>query len=646
MKTHKETILIIDDAEINRSLLIDMLGNEYFIIEAVDGKDGLDKFHRYQDQIDLILLDLIMPQLDGFQFLEAINQEGLQGEIPVILISADDSPESIDRAYSLGATDYINRPFNLNIVSRRVENTILLYKKQNALIDLINLQINEKEKRNAKMINVLSTAVEFRNGELSSHILTIREITKLLIEAIIKLHPQYNISKAKQADIINAAALHDLGKISIPENIINKPGRLTKEEFEIMKTHSLIGAQMIEGMHDEEDDDMISYAKEIAHYHHERYDGKGYPEGLKGDEIPFSAQVVSIADVYDSLTSGRVYKPPYSHEKSMHMIKSGECGVFNPILIEALNYCDQELQDLLHNSNAIVSLIDSNEITRDIIENHLEVSSRSISLFEEERTKFEFLTILSNEVLYDYNGESDILKFSGLGYEQLGLPMTIPNFSKNRDVIKILPQEILDEIIDKVYLNGNSVDHTVKEQYLITLPSGETKWYEFTMRTIWSKTVEPQLRSVIGKMVDVNNQKVEMNKLHDIATKDSLTKLYNRQYAKTIANQYFLNQKDQQALVIFLDIDKFKNINDTRGHSFGDKVLKHIGEVLLNATRNDDIVCRIGGDEFIVVFTDIKDKKTSEMLTQRIFENLCKDFDGYPLSVSIGTYSNCNFSTE
>lgn len=329
-------ILIVDDSETNRQLLTEMLKDNYDIIEAEDGEKAIEMLHERGEDISLVLLDLLMPVMDGFDVLAYMGKNKWLEEIPVIMISSEDSTPYVKRAYELGATDYIGRPFDENIVFRRVQNTIKLYAKQRRLAALVTNQIYEKEKNNQMMISILSHIVEFRNGESGMHVMRINTITGMLLERLAVKSDKYPLSWAERSMITMASSLHDIGKIGIPEEILNKPGKLTEEEFEIMKQHSAIGAEMLQSLKKYQDEELLKIAYEICRWHHERYDGRGYPDGLKREEIPISAQVVSLADVYDALVSERVYKKAFSPEKALEMIQNGECGSFNPLLLECL----------------------------------------------------------------------------------------------------------------------------------------------------------------------------------------------------------------------------------------------------------------------------------------------------------------------
>ena len=299
--------MIVDDSEMNRMLLIDILEDEYDIVEATNGREAVEILEEHRKDISLVLLDIVMPVMDGFEVLKLMNQKHWIDEIPVIMISAESASHQVEQAYNMGVTDFIARPFDTYIVHRRVVNTIFLYAKQKKLIQAVQDQVREKERHRNIMIDILSHIVEFRNGESGQHIIHVRAITGLLLATLKEKTDKFSINLKMISLISTASALHDVGKIAIDEKILNKPGRLTNEEFEIMKTHSLVGANMLSQTPQYQDDPLVKTAYEICRWHHERYDGRGYPDGLVGDAIPISAQVTALADVYDALTSERVY---------------------------------------------------------------------------------------------------------------------------------------------------------------------------------------------------------------------------------------------------------------------------------------------------------------------------------------------------
>ena len=402
-KAYKYRILIVDDSEMNREILSEILNEEYDILEADSGETCIDMLRKYETGISLVLLDIVMPGMDGFGVLNYMNRHHYLEDIPVIMISSEDSTETVRRAYEMGVSDYINRPFDAGVVHRRVYNTIKLYAKQRRLITLITNQVYEKEKNNRMMVGILSQIVEFRNGESGSHVLNINVLTGMLLESLVQHTDKYNINWSERLLITTASALHDIGKIGIDDKILNKPGKLTDEEFKIMQNHTIIGASILENMGSYQDEELMKVAYQICRWHHERYDGKGYPDGLKGDEIPISAQVVSLADVYDALVSERVYKKAYSHEQAIEMIVNGECGSFNPILLECLLDIQEQIKRKVKN------------ITPE--DNPLKKREKKEELKEFENTIEDFMDIVSKNMLKEYSdlGNDETADFSGGG---------------------------------------------------------------------------------------------------------------------------------------------------------------------------------------------------------------------------------------
>ncbi len=353
LENERFKLLIVDDAQVNREILADILGDEFDILEAENGREALDVIEAYGNGLACILLDMVMPVMNGIEVVEAMNEKGWLEDIPVIMISAENYPKFIAHLFDLGVTDFINRPFDAKVVHKRVINTVLLYAKQKRLTEMVASQIIERTQSTNMLINVLSHIVEFRNGESGSHCLNISKITALLLRGIMSRTDEYGLTRADIPSICTASSLHDIGKIAIPDEVINKPGKLTDEEFAIMKAHSMEGFKLLETIPNGDDIDVISYAKQIARHHHEKYDGRGYPDGLKGEEIPIAAQIVSLADVYDALTSERCYKKAFTHEKAIEMIVNGECGAFNPILLQCFLEIAPTLQDQLQNSSLL-----------------------------------------------------------------------------------------------------------------------------------------------------------------------------------------------------------------------------------------------------------------------------------------------------
>ena len=339
----KPRVLIVDDVESNRMILEAFLENDFQVMTAENGKVALNIMDRYQKELSVVLLDIIMPEMDGYEVLKNMAEDQWLQELPVIVISGESDDGTIIKCFEMGASDYIRKPFANEIVLKRVKNVTRLYQRQKQLQKEIHQQIEERERNSRILTGILSHVVECRNGESGPHVQHVERITELLLNRLEEITDLYPMSEEAKSQISSASALHDIGKMGIDEKILNKPGRLTDEEFEIMKTHTIIGAHMVEQLGEYKNEPLVRYTHEICRWHHEKWDGKGYPDGLKGDDIPISAQVVSVADVYDALVSDRVYKAAYSHEKALDMILHGECGQFNPILIECLVDCHKHI---------------------------------------------------------------------------------------------------------------------------------------------------------------------------------------------------------------------------------------------------------------------------------------------------------------
>lgn len=502
LRKERNRILIVDDSPLNRAILSDMLSNEYEILEAQDGEEALQLIHDYEDQLSLILLDVIMPKLDGFEVLAFMNKYHWIEEIPVIMISAENSHSIIERAYELGATDYINRPFDEVIVLRRVINTIMLYKKQRNLVSMVADQVYETERSNNLMVSILSHIVEFRNGESGLHVLHIGTITYLILKQLASKTTRYNLTFENISLIAKASAFHDIGKIAIDEKILNKPARLTADEFEIIKTHAKIGAQMLSNLPCYANDELVKLAYQICRWHHERYDGSGYPDGLVGDNIPIAAQAVSIADAYDALISERVYKKAYSHETALQMIINGECGSFNPLLLE----CLVEIKDIIAKELTIcsfgqVSNREIDTINYKLMSDHsLTHSSRTLNLLHDEHIRYKFYSSLSSDIQFEYCTVPCMLTLSQWGSHQLNIPSVILNPLKNPTFVKLIDSIDLRNILELIR-NTHSERPYIKYELTLTI-NNESLPKLLVARTIWNPSNPNEYSSIIGKLID------------------------------------------------------------------------------------------------------------------------------------------------
>lgn len=370
MLSYKKKLLIVDDMELNRAILGEVFQSEYEILEAENGKIALELLEKNRDTIGAMLLDIVMPVMDGLTVLKFMKEQKTIEQVPVILITAENDEATLLHGYDSGVSDIINKPFSPAIVLRRVKNVVELHEHKQHLEELVRRQTERLEQQSEKLrqanrllehqavklkensnfiIDALSTIVEFRDGESGSHIKRMRAITGVLMRTLSERFTEYRMPVERIEMISSAAAMHDIGKIAIPDAVLLKPGRLTPEEFEIMKTHTIRGCELLQSLNYDKSDEYYGYCYEICRHHHERWDGSGYPDHLAGDEIPIWAQVVSIADVYEALISKRVYKDAYSHEQAVQMIVNGECGQFNPALmqcfLEVAGVLKEELSD-------------------------------------------------------------------------------------------------------------------------------------------------------------------------------------------------------------------------------------------------------------------------------------------------------------
>lgn len=501
-------ILIVDDSEMNRDMLSDMLSDDYDIVEAADGEEALSILKERVYDIDLVLLDIIMPAVDGFGVLDVMKRYHWIDNTPVIMISSETSQSYIRKAFELGVTDYILRPFDSFIIHKRVSNTLMLYRKQKKLLSALEEQVYENEKNNSMMINVLAHIVEFRNGESGMHVHHIKQLTSILLQNLIEKTDKYHLTENDILLISTASSLHDIGKISIDDKILNKPGRLTAEEFEVIKTHSVIGAEMLQDLHNTHNYPLFDKAYEICRWHHERYDGKGYPDGLSGEEIPISAQVTSLADVYDALTSNRCYKKAFSHEKAMEMILDGQCGAFNPVLLQCLKDCEKQI--LAEFSDSIDTTQDDRLLiraTEELVEN--KISSDKIDFSAHlpiaARERWNFFSDGSGEIQFEYDAMLDVLRLTKYGAKVLGLQeLTMhPRGLKQG----YLGAQNIQTILDAMQSEASLEKPVVKIKKHISL-NGPRRWYEIRIRTLWSNEEKPKYTGILGRIIDINDSEL------------------------------------------------------------------------------------------------------------------------------------------
>lgn len=355
-----DKILVVDDSEINRELLSDILEEDYEILTAEHGEEAVSKLEKLQDNISIVLLDLQMPKLDGFGVLDIMRERKWLERIPVLVITGEQSTAVENECFKLGVSDFIHKPFEPSLVRMRVKNIVDLFTYKKSLEDkvemqtrtlreqynLLEIQAAKLKQTNIRIIDMLGMVVEFRNLESGEHINRVKGFTEILAKQFMVDFPEYGLTDHNIEMIVSSSSLHDVGKIAIPDNILLKPGRLTNEEFECMKSHTTKGCDVLNNIEGIWEDEYRQYAYDICRHHHERFDGRGYPDGLKGDDIPISAQLVSVADVYDALVSERCYKKAFPKDKAAEMIIGGECGIFSPKILESFSKVTKKFEAL------------------------------------------------------------------------------------------------------------------------------------------------------------------------------------------------------------------------------------------------------------------------------------------------------------
>ncbi|MDE6294212.1 MAG: diguanylate cyclase, partial [Clostridiales bacterium] len=471
------------------------------------------------------------------------------------------------------------------------------------------------------------------NGESGLHILHVSTFTEMILKHLLLITDKYKLSQSDITTIVNASALHDIGKMSVPEDVLNKPGRLTKEEFELMKRHAAEGERMLAEIPYRSNEMIIRVGREICRWHHERYDGRGYPDGLVGDQIPISAQVVALADVYDALTSKRVYKDGYTHEKAVEMIVNGECGAFNPLILQCLDEIKDDLKKELHMASPVQGLdrgIHDN-VERILKTSGSDVSGRTIRLLEHERMKFKFYASLSREVMFEYVSSPEMILLTDYSSEYLELPEKIFNPADSEFGTRVFSKNDFEHLLTRIK-NTSPETPMVEGKYLLNI-HGEPKWNKVIVRALWTDDEQPEFEGALGKCIDITEEAEEIQQLEVLADKDQITNLLNARAAKRKISKRLANPNGKKYALVFFDLDNLKKANDKHGHLFGNEVIKAIADRMINNTRSTDICARFGGDEF-VIFMQYKDGLEHQI--DRIFKCLTEDLNGFHISVSMG----------
>lgn len=493
----KPRILLVDDSEMNRDILCCMLEDQYDVFQVSNGMQAIEEIGKKGYTLSAILLDLVMPVCDGYEVLSYMQKHRWHEILPVIIISSETDPRCINRAYDLGAADFISRPFDGQIVRRRVSNTVGLNIRHKRLTDLVTRKIQEKIEGYDMMLSVLSQVVEFRNQESGDHVQHIGLITEMLLDCLMKKPNPYALSHEDAQQIRFASALHDIGKITIPDEIINKPGQLSAQERAIMETHPAAGADMLSQVAGFTGTPMIRRAWEICRWHHERYDGRGYPDGLVGDAIPISAQVVSMADVYDALTSERCYKKSFSHQQAIRMILDGQCGAFNPLLIECLTEIADLLPEKLHND--VMSRkwnADANRLVDEMSQlGEMDMATRMLSQLRFEQSSAEYFRQIAGSFTFAYRAETEMLMLSPALAGLLNTEEIIHMPAQNDELLSRAGRTDISWHELRTGASAAQPEHSFR---VVHGEGDAARAFTCRMRTVWSAQDAPQYLGVVG----------------------------------------------------------------------------------------------------------------------------------------------------
>lgn len=505
LSNNKSNIIVADSVEDVRNHIVGLLKNDHNVIDTRDGEEVVNLLHEESNLIDLLIIGSEIDKIDGFELLEIINRNDWIKNFPVVVIVKNNNNNELDRAFDLGATDFIASPFYKNTVLKRVANSIALFKEKKRIINIVEGEVFEREKNNNKLIEIFGHIVEFCNKDSGMHIFHMQAMTRVILKHINELTDKYYLTDSDIMTMSTAAALHDIGKINISKEILNKPGKLTDDEFEQVKMHTIIGADMIKGLrqYDDGPKSLVAIAYNICRYHHERYDGGGYPDGLVGGEIPLCAQAVAVAEVYDALVSKRCYKPAYSHEKAVSMILNGECGAFSPLMMQCLYEVKDELRAIFLDSDNYMP--NKKKINIDLDSDNTQLSTITADISADIWKKISFFTSDINEIQFVYDAAKRNVNINPWGSDYLKTNGFIsdPNLKEQSFLGKSMISKLRHMLLSTTPQKPNiRIDFEKKI-------NDKTHKLRIIAKSLWSEDGAENYIGAMGRIYDINSRRFD-----------------------------------------------------------------------------------------------------------------------------------------